>query len=197
MGLDRWGSDPSMKAIPNSNEAVCSWLSHAQSSGSDPYQYLFDARNVYKLDRCDSNLVAAERCCRRPKHQQKHQRGQVLSFAPSSCKLPLQSNSAEFLNMARPLRIEFPGAVYHVTSRGDRREPIVLGDEDREDLLGVLGQALHRFDACALAWCVMDNHYHFVLHTRQPNLSLLMRHVNGVYAQKALGSSLALCPQQC
>ncbi|MFN9727119.1 hypothetical protein [Acidovorax sp.] len=54
--------------------------------------------------------------------------------------------------MARPLRIEFPGAVYYVTSRGDRREPIVLGDEDREDLLGVLGQALHRFDACALAW---------------------------------------------
>jgi len=77
--------------------------------------------------------------------------------------------------MARPLRIDFPGAVYHVTSRGDRREPIVLGDEDREDLLGVLGQALHRFDACALAWCLMDNHYHFVLHTRQPNLSLLTR----------------------
>ena len=68
--------------------------------------------------------------------------------------------------MARPLRIEFPGAVYHVTSRGDRREPIVLGDEDREDLLSVLGQALHRFDACALAWCLVDNHYRFVLHTR-------------------------------
>ena len=123
--------------------------------------------------------------------------GSGLAFCPHSAQTPLQSNSAEFLNMARPLRIEFPGAVYHVTSRGDRREPIVLGDEDREDLLGVLGQALHRFDACALAWCLMDNHYHFVLHTRQPNLSLLMRHVNGVYAQKALGSSLALCPQQC
>lgn len=53
--------------------------------------------------------------------------------------------------MSRPLRIEFPGAVYHVSSRGSRREPIVLGDEDREDLLGVLGQALHRWDACALA----------------------------------------------
>ncbi|GAA4429499.1 hypothetical protein GCM10023090_29620 [Acidovorax lacteus] len=44
--------------------------------------------------------------------------------------------------MARPLRIEFSGAVYHVTSRGDLRGPIALGDEDREDLLGVLGQAL-------------------------------------------------------
>lgn len=52
--------------------------------------------------------------------------------------------------MARPLRIEFPGAVYHVTSRGDWREPIVLGDDDREDLLSVLGQELHRFDACVL-----------------------------------------------
>ena len=49
--------------------------------------------------------------------------------------------------MARPLRIEFPGAVYHVTSRGDRREPIVLGEEDREDLLGVLGQALLKCSA--------------------------------------------------
>ncbi len=57
--------------------------------------------------------------------------------------------------MARPLRIEFPCVVYHVTSRGCRREPIVLGDEDREDLLGVLGQALHRLDACALAWRLM------------------------------------------
>lgn len=86
--------------------------------------------------------------------------------------------------MARPLRIEFPGAVYHVTSRGDRHEPIVLGDDDREDLLDVVSQALRRFDACAMAWCFMDNHYHFVLHTRQPNLSLLMRHINGVYTQR-------------
>lgn len=86
--------------------------------------------------------------------------------------------------MARPLRIEFPGAVYHVTARGDRREPIFLGDDDREDLLNVLGHALQRFDACALAWCLMDNHYHFVLHTRQANLSRLMRHINGVYTQR-------------
>lgn len=61
--------------------------------------------------------------------------------------------------MARPLRIEFPGAIYHVASGCDGREPIVLGDDDREDLLIVLGQALHRFDACALAWCLMDNHW--------------------------------------
>lgn len=58
--------------------------------------------------------------------------------------------------MARPLRLDFPDAIYHLTSRGDRREPIVLGDDDRENLLMVLGQALHRFDAYALAWCLMD-----------------------------------------
>jgi putative transposase len=85
--------------------------------------------------------------------------------------------------MARPLRIEFPGAVYHVTSRGDRREPIFVDDMDRQALLAVVGQAMDRFDAQMLAYCLMGNHYHFVLHTRQANLSLLMRHVNGVYTQ--------------
>jgi putative transposase len=86
--------------------------------------------------------------------------------------------------MARPLRIEFPGAVYHVTSRGDRREPIFVDDVDRRALLDVLASGLERFDGCALAWCLMGNHYHFVLQTRQPNLSLLMRHINGVYTQR-------------
>jgi REP element-mobilizing transposase RayT len=85
--------------------------------------------------------------------------------------------------MARPLRIEFPGAVYHVTSRGDRGEDIFVDDEDRDALSQVLAQALSRFDAQALAYCLMGNHYHFVLHTRQANLSLLMRHINGVYTQ--------------
>lgn len=73
--------------------------------------------------------------------------------------------------------------MYHVTSRGDRREPIFEGDADRELLLGVVAQGLERFHAVALAYCLMGNHYHFVLHTREANLSLLMRHVNGVYTQ--------------
>ena len=85
--------------------------------------------------------------------------------------------------MARPLRIEFPGAVYHVTARGDRREDIFVDDKDRQALLAVVAQASSRFDAQALAYCLMDNHYHFVLHPRQANLSLLMRHINGVYTQ--------------
>jgi putative transposase len=85
--------------------------------------------------------------------------------------------------MVRPLRIEYPGAVYHVTSRGDRREPIAVDDIDRAQFLDTLGQALQRFDAQAWAYCLMGNHYHLVLHTREANLSRLMRQINGVYTQ--------------
>lgn len=88
------------------------------------------------------------------------------------------------MGMARPLRIEFPGAIYHVTSRGDRREDIFVDDEDRRAWLDVLDGALQRFDAGVLAWCLMDNHYHVVLHTRLANLSLVMRQLNGVYTQR-------------
>lgn len=85
--------------------------------------------------------------------------------------------------MARPLRIEFPHAVYHLTSRGDRREPIFLDDDDRRAFLEVLAQCCERMDAVVLAYCLMGNHYHLVLSTRRPNLSILMRQLNGVYTQ--------------
>ena len=61
-----------------------------------------------------------------------------------------------------------------MTSRGDRREPIFVDDVDRESLLAVLTTGLARLDAQVVAYCLMGNHYHFVLHTRQPNLSALM-----------------------
>jgi REP element-mobilizing transposase RayT len=85
--------------------------------------------------------------------------------------------------MARALRIQFPGAVYHVTSRGDRREPIFVDDCDRQRFLEVLAQAMARFDALVTAYCLMGNHYHLVLHTRRANLSRVMRHINAVYSQ--------------
>lgn len=85
--------------------------------------------------------------------------------------------------MSRPLRIEFPGATYHVTSRGDRREAIFSDDDDRMRLLEVLASAAERFEAVVLAFCLMGNHYHLVLHTHRPNLSQVMRHINGVYTQ--------------
>ena len=85
--------------------------------------------------------------------------------------------------MSRPLRIEFPGAIYHVTSRGDRREAIYRDNADRPAHLAVIAHGMDRFDAQVLAYCLMGNHYHLVLHTRQANLSRLMRHLNGVYTQ--------------
>jgi REP element-mobilizing transposase RayT len=85
--------------------------------------------------------------------------------------------------MSRPLRLEFEAAIYHATSRGDRREAIFEDDTDRKALLAVLARGLERFDAVAFAYCLKGNHYHFVLQTHQPNLSRLMRHINGVYTQ--------------
>ena len=86
--------------------------------------------------------------------------------------------------MSRPLRLEFAGALYHVTLRGDRREPIFEDDADRVAWLQVLAEALDRFQAPGYAYCLMDNHYHIVLQTHRPNLSRLMRHVNGVYTRR-------------
>jgi REP element-mobilizing transposase RayT len=84
--------------------------------------------------------------------------------------------------MARSMRIEFPRAVYHVTSRGDRREAIFDDDQDAQRFLAVLGQATDRFGARLLAYCLMTNHYHLVLVTPTGGLSLHMRHINGVHA---------------
>lgn len=67
--------------------------------------------------------------------------------------------------MSRPLRIEFPNAIYHVTSRGDRRESIYRDDVDRKAQLETIAHAMDRFDAQVLAYCQMGNHYHLVLHT--------------------------------
>jgi putative transposase len=85
--------------------------------------------------------------------------------------------------MARALRIEFPGAVYHVTSRGDRREAIFVDDDDRRRLLAIIKQTMDRFDATVMAYCLMSNHYHFVLQTRRANLSRVMRQVNAKFSQ--------------
>src|ERR1700758_4402167 len=84
--------------------------------------------------------------------------------------------------MPRPLRLEYPDALYHVTARGTRQGAIFLDDQDRASLLSILARALKECDARAFAYCLMGNHYHFVLQTRQANLSVLMRRVNSVYS---------------
>jgi REP element-mobilizing transposase RayT len=86
--------------------------------------------------------------------------------------------------MARPLRIEFAGALYHVTSRGDGQEDIYLDDTDREIYLEVLAQVQHRFNWAIHAYCLMSNHYHLLIETPDSNLAKGMRHLNGVYTQR-------------
>ena len=85
--------------------------------------------------------------------------------------------------MARPLRIEFAGALYHITSRGDRREAIYEDDEDREAFLEVLAEVVDRYNWICHAFCLLTNHYHLVIETVEGNLSKGMRQLNGVYTQ--------------
>lgn len=85
--------------------------------------------------------------------------------------------------MARPLRLSFPGAVYHVTSRGNARHDIVADDRDRSQWLSLLAHVVDRYGWLCHAYCLMDNHYHLVIETPKPNLSIGMRQLNGRYTQ--------------
>ncbi len=84
--------------------------------------------------------------------------------------------------MARPLRIEFPDALYHVTSRGNEQRPIFSDDIDRKMFLTFLGQAVQRFGWSLTAWVLMTNHFHLVIQTPEANLSRGMHWLNGTYA---------------
>ncbi|MBI1921548.1 MAG: transposase [Geobacter sp.] len=83
--------------------------------------------------------------------------------------------------MARPLRIEYPGAFYHVTSRGNEQKDIFKSRRDREKFLEYLASATERYGAVVHAYCLMNNHYHLLLETPSGNLSQIMRHINGAY----------------
>jgi putative transposase len=86
--------------------------------------------------------------------------------------------------MARPLRLEFAGALYHATARGDGREDIYLADGDRRAFLDVLGGVWERYNWTVHAYCLMTNHYHLLVETPDANLSKGMRQLNGVYTQR-------------
>ena len=86
-------------------------------------------------------------------------------------------------NMARPLRIEFPNALYHITSRGDRREDIYEDDEDRKIFLDILGKVVTDYNWLCHGYCLMNNHYHLIVETLDGNLAKGMRQLNGVYTQ--------------
>jgi len=83
--------------------------------------------------------------------------------------------------MARPLRIEYPGAHYHITSRGNEQKDIFKSQRDREKFLEYLECATTRYGAVIHAYCLMSNHFHLLLETPEGNLSEIMRHINGAY----------------
>lgn len=85
--------------------------------------------------------------------------------------------------MPRTPRIQFPGALYHVTARGNRRQQIFLDDSDRERFLAVLSEVAREYSWRCQAYCLMRNHFHLLVETREPNLSVGMQRLNGVYAQ--------------
>ncbi len=86
--------------------------------------------------------------------------------------------------MARPLRIEYPGALYHITARGNRKEYIFKSDRDRIVFLKILNETITRYHFVCYAYCLMPNHYHLLIETPNGNLSMGIRELNGVYAQK-------------
>ncbi len=85
--------------------------------------------------------------------------------------------------MARPLRLEFEGAVYHVTSRGNALDAIFFADHDREEFLKILSKVVERYGWLCHAYCLMTNHYHLLIETPDANLSQGMRQLNGIYTQ--------------
>ncbi len=86
--------------------------------------------------------------------------------------------------MARPLRIEFPGAIYHVISRGNAAQPIYHDDNDRLTFLEILSSTVQRYRWLCHSYCLMGNHYHLLIETPAGNLSSGMRQLNGVYTRR-------------
>lgn len=86
--------------------------------------------------------------------------------------------------MSRPLRMEYPGAYYHVMNRGLARQAIFNSDKDRELFIELLCEIHNRYRVEIHAYCLMGNHYHILICTPLGNISRAMRHLNGVYTQR-------------
>ena len=86
--------------------------------------------------------------------------------------------------MARPLRIEYPGALYHITSRGNNKQDIFLDDSDRISFLEILSKVIEEREWLCYAFCLMGNHYHLLIETPKANLSRGMQQLDSVYARR-------------
>src|ERR1051325_521382 len=93
-------------------------------------------------------------------------------------------DSSTTVPVARKLRIQYAGAIYHVMNRGDRREPISKDDGDRERFLGTLAETCAKTLWEVHAFCLMPNHFHLVIETPQPNLVDGMKWFLGAYTQR-------------
>ena len=86
--------------------------------------------------------------------------------------------------MARQLRILFEGANYHIINRGQSKREIFLEDKDYKIFIDILRECCERYKVKIGAYCLMNNHYHLLVHTPDANLSQFMRQVNGLYTQR-------------
>ena len=94
--------------------------------------------------------------------------------------------------MARPLRIEYPGAFYHVINRGQSRRDIFLEDKGRQTFLDLLAEIARLWKIEIHAYCLMSNHYHLLESTPAAGLSRAMRHLGGIYTQNSTGCITAM-----
>jgi REP element-mobilizing transposase RayT len=85
--------------------------------------------------------------------------------------------------MARPLRLQLSGAYYHVLARGNARQDIFLDNTDRIRFLAFLGESVHRHGLLVHGYCLMPNHYHLIIETVRPEISLAFKRLNGIYSQ--------------
>jgi REP element-mobilizing transposase RayT len=83
--------------------------------------------------------------------------------------------------MSRSLRIEYAGAFYHVTSRGNERKAVFRTHRDREKFLSYLDSSTERYRAVVHVYCLMNNHYHLLIETPSGNLTQIMHHINSAY----------------
>jgi putative transposase len=100
--------------------------------------------------------------------------------------MPHRRESASFVLavvMSRPLRFEVPGGHFHITSRGNDRKPLFVDDADRCRLLELLRRNSVRLKWVPVTYCLMGNHYHLLIQTKEPNLASGMRDLNGRYAR--------------